>query len=370
MKKQTVNSSKKSITRRQAPAAWLATCLLSLGLTWALPTLAAEVTCANAGNINADTQVNCFKPNTPAKSAEVNANFERLLQHIATLQQSNTNLQQSNTALQQDVSNLQQSNTALLQKKLLIEGVNVQIVNGAGTTDTTNGTGNLIIGYNKDVDPSRMAICSMGDYTTQADCENNGGTWATNQRQGSHNVVIGNEHQYTQYGGFVTGIGNVINGTWASVSGGYENTASGEAASVSGGGGNTASGEAASVSGGEVNIASGWAASISGGRDNTASGEAASVSGGHKNTASELRASVSGGAWNKASANYASVSGGSSNNASGEKASVSGGYKNTASKLRSSVSGGSENKADGEYSSILGGQNIEISTDYQTYPNP
>ncbi len=346
MKKQTINSNNKSIMHRQAPAAWLGGCLLSLGLVWAPPTLAAEVTCGAAPDIEA-AGMNCFNPNTAAKSGEVNANFKYLLdeknslqQAVNTLQSDNANLQQAISTLQSDNANLQQSNTDLLQrvaaleakltpvtyndnqKKLLIEGVNVQIVNGAGTTDSTNSTGNLIIGYNE---AATSEICSIGPYLEQADCEANGGTWAANQRQGSHNVVIGDQHQYTRYGGFVTGFRNVINGKIASVSGGTNNTASGYAASVSGGGGNTANGD---------------------------------------------RASVSGGAWNKANGEDASVSGGERNTASGASANVSSGYKNTASILGANVSGGSNNKADGRYSSILGGQNIEISNDYQTYPNP
>ncbi len=333
MKKQTVNSNKKSIMHRQAPAAWLGGCLLSLGLAWAPPTLAAELTCGAAPDIEA-AGMNCFSPNTAAKSGEVNANFKHLLDEIAALRNNNAALQARLAEVEAKLTPVTYNDN---QKKLLIEGVNVQIVNGAGTTDTTNGTGNLIIGYNK---ATNSRICSIGSYTTQADCENNGGTWAANQRQGSHNVVIGDQHQYTQYGGFVAGISNVINGKWASVSGGYQNTANGESASVSGG---------------KRNKASGVFASVSGGYQNTANGKSASVSSGSGNIASGVFASVSGGYWNKASKKWASVSGGESNTASGEKASVSGGADNTAS---------------GRYSSILGGQNIEISNDYQTYPNP
>ncbi len=351
MKKQTVNSSKKSITRRQAPAAWLGGCLLSLGLAWAPPTLAAEVSCGAAPDIEA-AGMNCFNPNTAAKSGEVNANFKHLLDEIAALRNNNAALQARLAEVEGKLSAVSYDNN---QKKLLIEGVNVQIVNGAGTTDSTNSTGNLIIGYNKDVDSVWNNICSIGDYDTQADCEAHGGTWGHNQRQGSHNLVIGDLHQYTQYGGFVAGFNNAINGKWASVSGGTRNTASGKNASVSGGKGNTASGNYASVSGGYKNKASGSLASVSGGYINTASGVEASVSGGYHNIASGEDASVSGGHLNKAS---------------GSSASVSGGYANTASKLKASISGGYENKADGQHSSILGGKDIEISDDYQTYPNP
>jgi hypothetical protein len=156
-------------------------------------------------------------------------------------------------------------------------GCNVQIRNGLGRTDTTNGTGNLIVGYNE----------SIGDTRT-----------------GSHNLVVGQYHTYSSYGGLVAGFDNTISNPFASVSGGGNNTASGFYASVSGGVFNTASGSFASVSGGHGNIASGPSASVSGGGSNTASGSSASVSGGGSNTASGGVASVSGGFQRSAPTNF------------------------------------------------------------------
>lgn len=148
------------------------------------------------------------------------------------------------------------------------DGVNVQIVDGTGDTGgTPNGLGNLIVGHNEGGQP----------------------------RTGSHNLVIGEFHTYTSYGGLVAGLGNSITGEAASVTGGSNNTASGFSASVSGGVNNKASGQLASVSGGNANAASGSSASVSGGQANTASGPWASVSGGDGNTASSFFASVGGG---------------------------------------------------------------------------
>ena len=63
---------------------------------------------------------------------------------------------------------------------LQFSGINVQIVSGAGSTDApVNGKGNLIVGYDKG---------TMGQTRT-----------------GSHNVVVGDEHEYTNYGGLVAG---------------------------------------------------------------------------------------------------------------------------------------------------------------------
>jgi hypothetical protein len=63
-------------------------------------------------------------------------------------------------------------------------------------------------------------------------------------RGGSHNLVIGAGHRFTEaaFGGLVAGRGNTISNTAASVSGGFDNIASGELASVSGGFENVASG--------------------------------------------------------------------------------------------------------------------------------
>jgi hypothetical protein len=64
---------------------------------------------------------------------------------------------------------------------LRISGVNVQIVNGTGSTDNLNGLGNLIVGYNTD-----------------------NGNDAT--RTGSHNLVGGDEHSYTSDSGIASGL--------------------------------------------------------------------------------------------------------------------------------------------------------------------
>ncbi len=105
--------------------------------------------------------------------------------------------------------------------------VNVQIVSGEGNTngdlsknpqETMNGLGNLIVGYNE---------------------ERNDGS---DIRSGSHNIVVGQKHNYSSYGGLVAGWKNTISQRYSSVSGGNDNTASGVCSTVSGGGGSTASG--------------------------------------------------------------------------------------------------------------------------------
>jgi hypothetical protein len=129
-------------------------------------------------------------------------------------------------------------------KEIFITGANLHLVNGLGSTDCgelagesipdcPNGLGNLIVGYNE-LRPSDPELPEE------------------NIRTGSHNVVVGEQH-------------NTISGDFAVVSGGSANTASGFAAAVSGGRFTAASGDEAVVSGGNVNTASGDKAVVSGG---------------------------------------------------------------------------------------------------------
>jgi hypothetical protein len=104
--------------------------------------------------------------------------------------------------------------------EVVITGANLRIVNGLGTTDTTNGLGNLIVGYNE-----------LRDLSGDPD-----------DRTGSHNVVVGFQNNFSSFGGLVVGGHSMISGQFASVSGGELNTASGFASSVSGGLNRTAPG--------------------------------------------------------------------------------------------------------------------------------
>jgi hypothetical protein len=153
--------------------------------------------------------------------------------------------------------------------EVFIEGANLHIVNGLGETGCRpfnapipgcpNGLGNLIVGYN--------------ELRTGPD---------GNIRTGSHNVVGGEQHHFSSFGGSVVGSGNTISNRFAVVSGGSGNTASGAHASVSGGEFNEARGGTSSIIGGFRNIASGIESSVRGGKDNEAAGGHSSVSGGRE----------------------------------------------------------------------------------------
>jgi hypothetical protein len=180
-----------------------------------------------------------------------------------------SNLQSQITALQNLLQGLTRSGN-----DIIITGANLHIRSGSGSTSgTINGLGNLNVGYNE--------LREFGD----------------NIRTGSHNLIVGTNHNYSSYGGIVFGNGNTISGSYASVSGGLYNTASGGNSSVSGGESNTASGQYSSVSGGYAGVADNESSSVSGGFNNQANAPYSSVSGGDGNNASGTGSSISGGAY-------------------------------------------------------------------------
>jgi trimeric autotransporter adhesin len=250
---------------------------------------------------------------------------------VVTADDAKKGLEQRVAALEQLLTHFRRDGN-----EVFLEGANLHIVNGLGATQTMNELGNLIVGYNEPREEE----------------------FGPNARTGSHNVVVGEWHNFSSFGGIVVGFQNQISGTFSSVSGGESNVASGDKTSVSGGARNEASGPGASVSGGFLNKATNSRTSVSGGAENTATGFHASVSGGIRNEASGSQASVSGGNGNTASGQQASVSGGENNEARGQFSSVSGGENNFASGIESSVSGGKDNEAAGEHTSVSGGREV------------
>lgn len=151
---------------------------------------------------------------------------------------------------------------------------NLQIVNGMGRTDTTNGCGNLIVGY----DEASVASPS--------------------ERSGSHNIILGRYHSHASYACLLTGERNfatarapsscVVGGSESHVEadrsvvvGGRENNAT-SAGCVSGGGqDNGASGAIYSVVvGGGLNRTAAPGSSIFGGGENTTNGQGSTILGG------------------------------------------------------------------------------------------
>jgi hypothetical protein len=92
-----------------------------------------------------------------------------------------------------------------------ITGTNLLLLNGLGASETANGLGNLLVGYPEPRDSGETP------------------------QTGSHNGVVGKQHQFSSFGGLGVGLQNGIHGAYDSVSGGVRNTAAGEHTAISGG---------------------------------------------------------------------------------------------------------------------------------------
>ena len=151
---------------------------------------------------------------------------------------------------------------------------NLQIVNGMGKTDTTNGCGNLIVGYNE------TSIGSPGDRT------------------GSHNIILGRFHSHASYACLLTGERNFATATAPSscVVGGSESHVGADRSVVVGGRENNANSAGCVIVGGEDNGANGATFSVVvGGAQNRTAAVGSSIFGGGSNTTNGLGSTILGG---------------------------------------------------------------------------
>ncbi len=249
-----------------------------------------------------------------------------LVTRTPAISQTSAQLQAEITALQSTLKYVTTAGTTMT-----ISGANLVINNGAGTTATANGLGNVVIGYNE-----------LRNDTPNTDI-----------RTGSHNLILGSQNSFSSWSGIVAGSDNTITGTFACVEGGFGNVASGAYANIGGGYQNVASANSTYVGGGGQNTASGPGASITGRNSNLASGGSAAISGGYANIAS-------------GSSTY--VGGGENNTASGSASSVTGGYGNQALAASSAIAGGASNTANGTTSIVLGGNGNTSTDSYAVVP--
>ena len=94
--------------------------------------------------------------------------------------------------------------------EVVISGANLRIINGLGATETTNGLGNLIVGYNEPRPLSDLPPDIGGPPEV---------------RTGSHNIAVGRGLNFSSFGGIVVGSDNQISGEFSLVSGGALSTA-------------------------------------------------------------------------------------------------------------------------------------------------
>ncbi len=121
-----------------------------------------------------------------ALQGTVNSHTTAINSHSNSISNLNIGVSTLNTTLT-GVSRLIDPNTG--KTTIRFSGVNVQIVNGTNTTSgDVNGLGNLIVGYNEE----------RTDWN------------ATNNRSGSHNLIVGSMNNYTSCGGFIAGYNNTI----------------------------------------------------------------------------------------------------------------------------------------------------------------
>lgn len=121
-------------------------------------------------------------------------------------------------------------------------GANVFVVSGSGLSGGINGLGNLLVGY-----PTHTVLT------------------------GSHNLIVGPDHEVTSSDSVVFGSYNTSSDHYTSILGGSGNSATETGAVVVGGRDNTASGAQSVVLGGDANTASGLRSTVYGGSEQDAS---------------------------------------------------------------------------------------------------
>ncbi len=208
-------------------------------------------------------------------------------------------------------------------KDVIVSGGDLQVHKGTGNSGTPNTTGNLIVGFN-------AARASGSD------------------KSGSHNIIVGDNHNYTSTDGIVSGYQNSISGG-ASIIAGRENIASGTYSAILGGKTDTISttGLYAGIVSGEGNMADQDYSSIIGGKLNTTLTNWTVVTGGYLNSAGAAYSTISGGKGNSITSTstgfgwYGKISGGNDNILSnGQHGTISGGSGNTQMHNSSTVTGG------------------------------
>jgi hypothetical protein len=256
--------------------------------------------------VHAQVALHVFQPGERARAAHVNGNFNRLRTAVEAAERRNTELQNRIRDLEAALSNVRSLNEVMTVeavngiRTVRLTGVNLQVVNGLARTETINGAGNLIIGYDEPNSFTTQPICSQARarngavITDEAACLAAGGVFSTQHKSGSHNLVLGTQNGYSSVGGIVGGRFNYINEVFASVVGGVDNRASGPFSVIVAGQGHLAQ-ESSAILGGNGKQTLARNSSISGGVGNIASGENASVTGGERNTASGINSSILGG---------------------------------------------------------------------------
>jgi hypothetical protein len=301
----------------------------------------ATIATGTAPAVLADVEVQTFAAGTPARAAEVNQNFTNVKNAIELAERRIEDLQERIAGLETSLQTLLALGEVLSVETfdgvttVTLTGVNLQVLNGLGRTESVNGAGNLIIGYDEPNFLTDQSFCSLdrndaGDLIEDGTaCIAAGGEFGPIHKSGSHNLIVGSQNNYSSAGAIVAGKHSTSNALYASVLGGVRNRAGNSFATVLGGQENAALGNSSSVAGGNFNTTRGQHASVSGGRRNVASGSASSIAGGNQNVASGNTASITGGTENIAEGIFAVAVGGFRNNARANTSTILGGQSRT-----------------------------------------
>jgi len=268
---------------------------------------ACAIACAPAHAQDANATVAALSAQVRALSDQV-----RQISALAASQQlALADVRKSNAAMQTRLTCITKSTAT----DFIFDGCNVHIQNGAGSTGSMNSLGNLIIGYNK----NQVSL-----------------------RSGSHNVVVGDLHEYTSYGGVVTGTENTIGAPNSTVMSSVDSSITGTGgAAVIGADRGIAEGNAVLL-GGSQNYASvnaHFAVAVGGNQNQVLNGEAV-VMAGKLNVASGGNSVACGGSENTASGAGAVACGGTGNKGAGSSAVALGGHHVSASADSSVITGG------------------------------
>jgi len=238
--------------------------------------------------------------------------------------------------------------------QVFFEGCNVHIVNSTGlggTEDRGNGLGNLIIGKN---------TCPIG--APNCDPVNPGyPSGADPNRMGSHNIIVGNGHTWTEeaVNSVVFGLENIIAGPNSAILGGRINKNSGITNAIVGGRGNIINQDTSEsiLVGGQLNrIFNAQFSVVTGGNSNVIQNVInTSLVGGSRNEITGNNSVILGGTDNTVISEDSSILGGSGNITKGKNSVIVSGENNITQGHHAYILGGRKNFAGGEYSSVLNG---------------
>jgi len=267
----------------------------------------------------------CALASVPSRAQDANATIAALSAQVRALGEQVRQVSALAASQQQALADVRKSNAAMNARltcitkstptDFIFEGCNVHILNGAGMTNSVNSLGNLVIGYNAN---------------------------QVSRRTGSHNIIVGDLHEYTSYGGVVTGTENTLGAPNSTImSSGGSSTAGVPGSAIIGADRGVADGNAVLL-GGSQNYASANAhfAVAIGGDQNQVLGTEAVVMAGELNVAGGSNSIACAGSENTTSGNGAVACGGTGNKGVGHAAVALGGHKLSATAESSVISGG------------------------------